>query len=204
VVGWTYLRPADAEFLSCEAVGNTNWTWSSLLPYFRKSENLQIPSAIQAAQGATYDALAHGFNGPLEIAWPPLLEVGKFGQVLNQTWQSLGLTWNHDSNAGMPRGLFLKPSEYNLEEGAIREDANRAYLSPTANRTNLKVYTHTTAMRLRLEHNPTSKIMIATGVDVVSASGKKQTIQATQEIVLSLGALRTPALLEASGIGYRR
>jgi choline dehydrogenase-like flavoprotein len=202
--GWTYLRPARAEFLSWIAVGNTDWTWDSLLPYFRKSENLQIPSASQAAQGATYDAQSHGFAGPLDIAWPPLLDVGKFGEVLNETWQSLGLEWNLDPNAGLPRGLFLKPSEYNLGEGAIREDANRAFLSPAGNRTNLEVFTYTTAMKLRLEHHSTSKSMVATGVDIVTASGQHQTIRAAREVILSLGALRTPGLLEASGIGNPR
>jgi choline dehydrogenase-like flavoprotein len=202
--GWTYLRPAKAEFLSWAAVGDAGWTWDSLLPYFRKSESLQIPPAGQEEQGATYDAQSHGFDGPLDIAWPPLLDVGKFGQVLNQTWQSLGLKWNHDPNAGLPQGLFLKPSEYNLEQGGIREDANRAYLSPVANRTNLKVFTYTTAMKLRLEHHSTSKPMTATGIDVVSASGENKTIRAAREVILSLGTLRTPALLEASGIGNPR
>lgn len=175
-----------------------------MLPYFRRSENLQIPPAGQEEQGATYDSQSHGFDGPLDVAWPPLLDVGKFGQVLNQTWISLGLEWNHDPNAGLPQGLFLKPSEYNLEQGGIREDADRAYLSRVADRTNLKVFTLSIAIRLRLKHQSISKSMIATGVDVSSTSGDNWTIRAVREVILSLGALRTPGLSEASGIGNPR
>ncbi|KAG9753193.1 alcohol oxidase, partial [Aureobasidium melanogenum] len=104
--GWTYLRPAMAEFRSWQAVGNPGWSWESLLHYFRKSENLQIPPASQQDQGATYIAKYHGFDGPLDIAWPPRLDVGSYGRALNQTWQSLGLGWNPDANSGLPRGLF--------------------------------------------------------------------------------------------------
>ncbi|KAG9668651.1 alcohol oxidase, partial [Aureobasidium melanogenum] len=202
--GWTYLRPAMAEFRAWQAVGNPGWSWESLLHYFRKSENLQIPPASQQDQGATYIAKYHGFDGPLDIAWPPRLDVGSYGRALNQTWQSLGLEWNPDANSGLPRGLFLKPSEYNLHQGGIREDANRAYLAPIANRTNLKIFTYTTATKIRLEHRTKSRDVVATGVDVITASGENQTIRADREIVLSLGTLRTPTLLEASGIGNSR
>lgn len=193
-----------AEFRSWQAVGNPDWTWQSLLHYFRKNGNLRIPSASQQEQGATYTSKSHGLDDPLDIAWPSLLNVAGFGKVLNETWLSLGLEWNRDSNAGLPRGLFLKPSEYNLRQGSIREDANRAYLVPVGNRTNLKVFTYTTAMKLRLEHDLASKAMMATGMDVISASGKNHTIRADREIILSLGALRTQTLLEASGIGISR
>ncbi|KAH0044100.1 alcohol oxidase, partial [Aureobasidium melanogenum] len=202
--GWTYLRPAMAEFRSWQAVGNPGWSWESLLHYFRKSENLQIPPASQQDQGATYIAKYHGFDGPLDIAWPPRLDVGSYGRALNQTWQSLGLEWNPDANSGLPRGLFLKPSEYNLQQGGIREDANRAYLAPIANRTNLRIFTYTIATKIRLEHRTKSRDVVATGVDVITASGENQTIRADREIVLSLGTLRTPTLLEASGIGNSR
>ncbi|KAG9690807.1 alcohol oxidase, partial [Aureobasidium melanogenum] len=202
--GWTYLRPAMAELSSWQAVGNPGWSWESLLHYFRKSENLQIPPAIQQDQGATYITKFHGFDGPLDIAWPPRMDVGSFGRALNQTWQSLGLEWNRDANSGLPRGLSLKPSEYNLREGGIREDANRAYLAPIANRTNLKIFTHTTATKVRLEHRMKSGDVVATGVDTITASGENQTILADREIVLSLGTWRTPTLLEASGIGNSR
>ncbi|THV87305.1 putative glucose oxidase, partial [Aureobasidium pullulans] len=199
--GWTYLRPAMQEYQTWEAVGNSGWTWQSILRYFRKSENLQIPPESQQAQGATYNAGYHGFDGPLDIAWPPLLNVGAFGKALNQTWQALGFKWNQDPNTGTLPGLFLKSSEYNLDQGAIREDGNRAYLAPIADRTNLKVFTYTTALKLELKQDSSSKSMITTGVDVITASGEEKTINAAREIILSLGIVRTPTLLEASGIG---
>ena len=200
----THLRPALAEFDTWEAVGNANWSWTSLLPYYRKSENLQIPSATQKAQGASYVADVHGFDGPLDVGWPPHLNVGSFGPIINETWQSLGLTWNVDPNTGFPRGLFLKPSHYNLQLGGIREDANRAYLLPVANRSNLNIFTFTYASKVVLDNDKSSGSIVATGVEVVDTSEEYQTIRAAREVILSMGTFRNPGLLEASGIGNPR
>lgn len=202
-VGMIYLRPAAPELDIWEAVGNTGWSWESLLPYFRKSEHLQIPSAAQQAQGATYIPSVHGFDGPLDVGWSQQLNVGTFGKDANASWQALGLKWNVDPNAGSPAGLFLHPSEFDLQLGGVREDASRAYLLPVANRSNLHIFTHTTARKIVFSHHTRrlNDTIVATGVNIVTATGRNRTILASREVILSTGTYRTPGLLEVSGIG---
>lgn len=199
----TYLRPSKAEFATWKAVGNEDWSWDSLLPYFKKSERLQIPSKSQEDQGATYKADFHGFQGLIDIGWPPALDVSRFGSALNQTWQSFGLPWNRDPNAGLPRGLFLKPSFYDLDHKAVREDADRAYIAPVENRANLRIFTNTAVLNVEIDCYANSSSVVATGVITEGADGKK-VIKATREVILSEGTLRNPGLLEVSGIGNPR
>lgn len=197
-----YLRPSAPEIDAWEAVGNTGWSWASLLPYFRKSERLEIPSAAEQAEGATYILSAHGFDGPLDIGYSLDLDVGDWGAAINASWQSLGLKWNVDANAGSPRGLFLHPSEFNLQiDGGIREDAARAYYWPVANRSNLHTFTDTTVLKVFLgDGKGHGNNSVATGVEAATPDGVK-TIHAGREIILSAGTYRTPTLLEMSGIG---
>lgn len=203
-----YLRPSTPEFGTWAAVGSKNWSWDTILPYYRKSEHLQIPPVSQQAQGATFMPSVHGFEGPLDVGWSPATNVGIFGPALNASWQSLGLKWNVDPNAGQPQGLFLHPSEYNLQvDGGVREDASRAYLLPVLNRTNFHIYTFTTAIKVVLEprrQGYNTSDVVATGVEVRTVDGKNMTISARREVILSTGTYRTPGLLEMSGIGNPR
>lgn len=182
-------------------MGNTGWNWSSLLPYFRKSEHLQIPTESQIAQGVTYIPTAHGFDGPLDVGWAHTLDIETYGHALNGSWQTLGLTWNLDPNAGSPKGLFLHPSEYDVER-VVREDASRAYYLPAANRSNLHTFLYRTATKVIFAKDaPRYGNAIAQGVEVLTSDGEQETIYARREVILSTGTYRTPVLLESSGIG---
>ena len=198
-----YLRPNAAEFDTWRAVGNDDWSWGALLPYFRKSEHLQVPPTSQQAQGATFIPDAHGFDGPLDIGWSPTLDIGRFGRALNASWETLGLRWNVDPNAGSLSGLFLHPSEFNLALGGGREDAARAYYWPVADRSNLHTFSNAIASRVLLSNASPNGSKVATGVEVVMGN-ESRVISAKREVLLSAGSYRTPGLLEMSGIGNPR
>lgn len=83
----------------------------------------------------------------------------------------------------------------------VREDAGRAYYLPFENRTNLDLYTNSFVQRLTWDESSNSSNPRVNGVVYTDASGKQQTISATKEVILSAGSLRSPLLLELSGIG---
>lgn len=200
-----YLRPSSAEIDSWAALGNTNWSWEILEPYYKKSEHLQIPTESQAEEGATYVADANGFTGPVDIGWWYGLNTSNaFAKALNTSWSTKGLKWNQDPNTGNPQGLFLHPSEIDVAAD-IRADAARSYYWPVANRSNLHAYTFTTAQKVLFGNGPShyskNGSVVVTGVKVILPSGQNATISANREVILSAGTYRTPALLEASGIG---
>lgn len=195
-----YLRAEVAQIDAWEKLGNKGWNWESLLPYYEKSEGLQPPTAAQIESGASFDPQYHGLEGPLPVGWPTSITSGKVVDELNTTYQALGLPWNADPNNGDMRGFSVYPKTINQGLN-VRADAARAYYYPIANRTNLHVYLHSVAQRITWDEKKNSTKPVANGVEYITATGEKKTIKAKKEVILSAGSLRSPLLLEHSGVG---
>ncbi|KAK2624714.1 hypothetical protein QTJ16_005907 [Diplocarpon rosae] len=199
--GMAYTRAEDVQVDAWEELGNSGWKWESLLPYYIKSEQFQIPSDWQVATGITYEAEVHGSAGPLKVGYANDIDHGTFaGTALNQTYANLGQPWNHDVNTGKMRGLTRQPRTLNQAEN-VREDAARAYYWPFANRTNLVVHSNTVANRIVWKGAGDLNRAVASGVEITSADGTITTISARKEVILSAGALRSSGILELSGVG---
>ncbi|CAD0081897.1 unnamed protein product [Aureobasidium vineae] len=196
--GMVYLRPTVDEVGSWSALGNPELSWDSLLPYFKKSEHLQLPTAPNASAKASYEASVHGFVGPVKVGWGNDLNPGEYGQALNTTWQSLGFSWNRDPNTGNNTGLALFPIEKDTVL-QIRQDSARSYYLPVMGRPNLHAFTNTTALNVNLDggksHHGPQGLVVAKGVNVVLPSGKKQFLRSKQEVILSTGTYRTPGAI---------
>ncbi|KAG9967372.1 putative glucose oxidase, partial [Aureobasidium melanogenum] len=202
--GMVYLRPTSDEVDSWSSLGNPGLTWDSLLPYYKKSEHLQLPTDPRALAETSYVASVNGFVGPVKVGWGNDLNPGEFGQAVNTTWQSLGFPLNIDLNTGNTTGLGLLPIEKDTVL-QIRQDSARSYYLPVMGRANLHAFTNTTALNINLDsgdgrHGLKGEVM-AKGVNVILPSGKRQFLQSKQEVILSAGTYRTPGLLERSGIG---
>lgn len=78
----------------------------------------------------------------------------------------------------------------------VRDSSETAFLEPALRRENLVVHHSTMALKILFEGNE------AVGV-VCSTQGKKFTLTARKEVILSAGALQSPQLLMVSGIGPR-
>ena len=84
----------------------------------------------------------------------------------------------------------------------MRSSALSAYLMPNSNRTNLAVLTHAQATKIvfAAKTDASEGLARAEAVEFVH-NNATYTVHATKEIVVATGALRTPHLLELSGIG---
>ncbi|KAI9652689.1 MAG: hypothetical protein M1821_007830 [Bathelium mastoideum] len=205
VNGATYIRAETAQIDAWEDIGNTGWNWSSLWPYYKKSERFQPPTPSQAAHGITYDPDAHGFDGPLDVGWSIHDAPVNTTAIIGGTWNKLGYPTLRDDNTGNLRGFYVWPRTLN-RTADIRADAARSYYWPISDRSNLHAYTFTTADRLiwdeaRPTPYGTSSTASASGVQVRNSAGANQTIIASREVILSAGSLRSPVILEQSGIG---
>ncbi|KAH0094847.1 glucose oxidase, partial [Aureobasidium melanogenum] len=194
----TYMRAESSQIDSWKKVGN-NITWSSLLPYYKKSEYFEYPTEAQISMGASYLPEFHGTQGPLSVSWPTEMVGNNFSSTLNATFKALDLPWNGDANSGYMRGYNVFPKTFDRELD-LREDAARAYYYPFTTRPNLDVYLNSFAQRLTWS-NDNSSVAIANGVVFTDKSGTEQSLLATKEVVLSAGSLRSPLLLELSGVG---
>ena len=193
------MRAETSQIDAWAKIGN-NITWDSLLPYYKKSESFQVPTQAQVLDGAQYDADVHGFTGPLTVGWPAAMVGNNFSGILNSTFDSLGLPWNAEPNAGAMRGYNIFPKTLNPATN-IREDAARAYYFPYSSRPNLDVYLNSFADRLTWETSSHDSKPFANGVAFRNASGKLQYLSAKKEVIISAGSLRSPLILEQSGVG---
>lgn len=200
--GMTYIRPQAAQIDLWEKLGLTGWNWATLFSYAKKSEHFELPSPLLISEGAAYLASAHGFNGPLDVSFNPHLTQGDVHELLNETWQALGVPYIPEVNEGSLRGFTVNP--LTLDGAAdVREDAARAYYYPIDNRTNLDVFVNTTANKLLWSDSTDRPCEDETvsGVEVQGQDGTLYVLEAEKEVIVSLGSIRSPALLELSGIG---
>lgn len=197
-LGMTYLRAETAQIDAWERMGNKGWNWDSLMPYYKKSEYFESPYESQVEAGAAFDPASHGTEGPLTVGWAE--PMGNIAGALKSTFGSLGLPFNTDPNNGSMRGFNIFPKTLDRQSN-VREDAGRAYFWPIAKRPNLDIFVNSFVERMVWEPVVDGIDPIARGVVFVNSTGSRTTILANREIILSAGALRSPLILEHSGVG---
>jgi 5-(hydroxymethyl)furfural/furfural oxidase len=166
------------------ANGATGWAWNDVLPYFCKLER-DVNFAGEPL---------HGRDGPLPIRrvmpeqWPP------FCHAFAQGLRAQGLAMLRDQNAEFDDGFF--PGAFsNIDDQRVSTAA--AYLDEsTRKRTSLRIFAG-----LKVEHVVMEGV-IARGVVAVASSGERVKFEAN-EVILSAGALQSPAMLLRAGIGPR-
>ncbi|KAL3435059.1 hypothetical protein BDV09DRAFT_195233 [Aspergillus tetrazonus] len=152
----------------------------------------------QRAAGASYVDSYHGRKGPVNVAYQHGLCNGSFASLVKQTWQQFGVPLNEDVNGGSLRGFFVWPQTLDREAN-VREDAARAYYYLVRDRSNLILLQGHVDRIKWAESNGTKAL--AEGVEYTAPDGSVKTLYANEEIILSAGSVRSPAILEPSGVG---
>jgi choline dehydrogenase len=174
-----FVRGQTHDFDDWKALGNPGWGWDDVLPYFKKLES--APHGDAAWRGR--DGLLHVSDVSAEVH--PLC-----GAFLN-AGEQMSLARNPGFNGASQEGVGL----YEITtQGGRRMSAARAYLHPAMKRSNLVVHTHALATRIRFEG------VRATGVDY-QRHGTQQHARARCEVIVCAGAINSPLLLQASGVG---
>ncbi|KAI1847903.1 hypothetical protein JX266_006016 [Neoarthrinium moseri] len=199
--GMTFLRGDAPEVDAWEALGNPGWNWDALWPHYTGVENFTVPTAAQIAAGVSWTPEFHGEQGELTTGYPYSLLNGSFHEAWGATWANWGLPHNEDMNGGDIRGYSVWPSTLDRDAN-VREDAARAFLHPVEARPNLKVIQGTVRRVLWKKGASGCEAIEAEGVEYLSASGETLTLSANKEVILSAGSLRSPLILELSGVGH--
>ena len=198
----SFTRVQKAQLDLWETVGNPGWNWANLFQYYKKSEHFQTPGQHEVQGGAAYNGEYHGYSGPLYVGYPRDQEINDFLAPLNKSYQAIGIPYSPDVNGGDLRGFTVYPMMIDANAN-VRSDAARAYYYPFEQRTNLQVLLNTTVTRIVWGRDGANGDATANAVEAVSADGRKVTIGVGKEVIVSAGALRTPSILELSGIGNR-
>ncbi|KAL4937313.1 hypothetical protein BDV06DRAFT_215985 [Aspergillus oleicola] len=204
--GMTFIRPATAQLDAWEILGNKGWTWNALWPYHLSSESFTPPDSAQIAAGASYNPSYHGYTGPVHVAYQYGLHNGSFVSLVNETWKNLGVDFNKDVNGGDLRGFFVWPQTLDREEN-VRWDANRAYYAPVKDRGNVVLVEGTVGRIVWDDYDEdngdeeSEGRVVAGGVEYIAPDGHLRILYAKREVILAAGSVRSPGILELSGVG---
>jgi 5-(hydroxymethyl)furfural/furfural oxidase len=181
--GQIAIRGIPEDFADWVADGAAGWGWDEVLPYFRKLE-----SDVDFG-----DAPYHGKDGPIPVYRAPVEQWGHVDRALMTAAMALGYGWCDDHNA--PHGTGVSPYAINSRQG-LRISVNDAYLEPARGRANLTILGNAVVDTLSFEGNRPH----ANGVSV-QIGGERRSVRARREVILSAGAIHSPAILQRSGIG---
>lgn len=179
-----WVRPTRADLDGwAETAGDRGWGYDSGLAIFKRVENWQgAPSDYRGTGGKVWVEPAHD---PLPIA-PAMLEAAR----------GLGLIVNDDLNGKREEDIGGFALMNQIIKDGRRVSMARAYLYPVLGKPNLTVLTNTRVTQVLIQDGK------AVGIKAVR-DGQPITVRAGREVVLSLGAIRTPQTLMVSGIGDR-
>ena len=175
--GMVYMRGNRRDFDHWQELGNPDWSYQDVLPYFKKSENQQ--------RGVSE---FHGVDGPLFVSDPVAPNV--VSQRLIDAAIEKGYGHNPDFNGAHQEGAGL--AQVHIKDSK-RQSTAIAFLLPILDRPNLTTTTHAIATRLLFEGTRT------VGVEYLH-NGTLYQVRVNQEVILSAGAFDSPKLLMLSGI----
>lgn len=181
VMIWARGHKSDWDYFAAEA-GDPAWSYESVLAIYREIENWQ---------GAP-DPARRGRDGLLYIT--PPIEPNPVAVAMLDAAAEQGISVFNDQNGAMMEGPG-GASYFNLRiRDGRRQSIFRSYAFPLMNRPNLTVLTDTLVTRVIIERGA------AIGVEC-QLDGRAQRLHASQEVILSLGAIHTPKVLMQSGVG---
>ncbi len=161
--------------------GAAGWGWSEVLPYFRKLERELV-----------HGGELHGKDGPLPIQHIPRGEWTGFTKAVAEAVKPEGLAFAEDQNGAWRTGII--PTSINVDERGQRASTAVAYLTEAVRRRpNFCLLPMTRVLRVVVEDGR------AVGLRVRD-QGEERVIRA-RHVVVSAGAIGSPALLMRSGIG---
>ena len=174
-----YTRGSRYEFDDWAANGCTGWSYRDVLPYFLKSEDIQIDEL----KSSKY----HSTGGPLAVSGG---RVTPLADLYMKAGEEMGYKVN-DYNGAEQEGF--SPVQVTVRKG-VRSSTGVEFLGNTADRDNLHIVLGSHVIKIAFQNKK------ATGVYVIR-DGRKYFVKARKEVILSAGAIGSPQILMLSGVG---
>ncbi|KAJ6589469.1 aryl-alcohol oxidase [Mycena capillaripes] len=173
--------------------GDDGWSWDKLVPYMRKNERFTPPVDHHNTTGQ-FNPAVHSFDGINTVSlegFPVPIEP----HIFDATAQLEGYPFNVDMNSGFQLGIGWAQST--IKDGS-RSSSATSYLAPKfVARPNLHILLHARVTRVLQTASKTFR----TVEFVQDLNGKRITLTAKKELILSAGSIGTPNILLHSGIG---
>ncbi len=179
--GMVYNRGQRSDFDGWAAGGAEGWDFSSILPYFRKSERYLDGGEDQF----------RGRHGPIPIS--KLRRRDPLSDRFIESAVATGIPRTDDYNGSEQLGVSYVQAQI---AGGKRWSSAHGYLHPAIRRFRVDVRTQTLARRILIRDGK------AVGVEYGGWEGSEsRTVLARKSTILSAGALVSPKILQLSGVG---
>ena len=176
--GMLYVRGNPLDYNTWAQFGNRGWSYESVLPYFKKAEHFD-PGGDES----------RGSNGPLNVT--NMVERAELLDAFIDAAVAEGYPRNKDYNNGHQEGFgYFQVTQ----KGGERWSTARGFLDPARNRPNLRIETSAYITKIILDGKR------AVGV-AYTQGGVAKEARCGREVILAAGAVKSPHILELSGIG---
>jgi choline dehydrogenase len=176
--GLLYIRGQAEDFDHWRQLGNAGWSFTDVLPYFRRAEDQQRGE----------DEL-HGVGGPLSVS--DVSEGHPLCEAFIDACAQAGLPRTDDFNGASQEGAGY--FQLTTRKGR-RWSTARGYLAPARKRHNLAVVSNALTSRILFDGRR------ASGVEYIK-DGARHVARANAEVIVAGGAFNSPQLLQLSGVG---
>ncbi len=172
-----WVRGSAVDYDDWAALGNPDWSFADLLPYFNQAETDPIGGPL------------HGSDGPIPIFRQAEADLSPVDRGLAAAAATLGMPFVADLNGDPVQRPCIGPTPKNIAAG-MRMNAAFTYLAPVRSRANLTLFADTLVDRVCFADGRATGVRTADGREIRG-----------REVVLSAGAYCSPAILLRSGIG---
>ncbi|MBO0681623.1 MAG: GMC family oxidoreductase N-terminal domain-containing protein [Candidatus Dormibacteraeota bacterium] len=182
VNGLCAIRGVPEDYDQWAEMGATGWAYEDVLPAFIKSED----------DHDFGDRPYHGQGGPTPVYREPQEGWGGVDLAFKDAALDAGYEYSEDHNA--PGATGLCPFAMNIRDGR-RVSTNDGYLEPARDRPNLTIRgdSHVDSLVFEPGSRRVKGVRLVGGEEIEVVSGG--------EVIVSAGAVHSPAILMRSGIG---
>lgn len=193
-----YVRGSDADYDDwAELAEDPSWASKKFKQYFRKHQTLEpYDESIKDRGTMPFVEENHGREGPVRTGFNDF-RLPIEDDVIKAADEATGVTKKPiDPWSGDHIGFFntLGSVTRTGPNRGKRSYAARGYYEPNMGRKNLKILCEALVEKVELDGDK------ATGV-TFSHKDQRYTVKAKKEVIIACGALKTPQVLELSGIG---
>jgi len=177
VNGMIFVRGHPAKYEEWSSLDCPEWSYEKCLPYFKKLENCIFNNNP-----------ARNTGGPINVEMAETDEISE--QFINACLNT-GIPRIYDYNSEIPDGVsYLQLSS----KKGRRVSVAKGYIDPIRDRNNLTIIKNATVTRIEFDKNRACGVQFLQNHTLFKATTRK-------EVILSAGSVRSPKILELSGIG---
>ncbi|TDL21862.1 GMC oxidoreductase [Rickenella mellea] len=192
-----WCKPPAGDVDDWEKLGNVGWNWERFQRYAKKVESFTPAGPERQELHKRSNLSSHGINGPLKTKFPEWIFKGD--SKIRDTLHAAGIPNAEDPYGGNPIGTCTLAATVDPVTHTRSYSAS-SYYHPNMDKENLTVLCNSVVEMIQFSPTVSGEDIKATGV-YFHYDNVKYVVHVRKEVILCAGALKTPQILEQSGIG---